>query len=200
MKLAALPGGLESTPKRTNSTCGNPACWNNRAYSKRYAHPRVGHRARRRQGNPALSADQGARQAGGPVRRQVPDHRFRPEQLHQLGHLLDLRAHAVQQPVAAAAPERRLAVRRAAEDPVHHPGAGADALAGRDLVPGHGRRDLPEHQPDRAGRPARGGDLRRRSHLPHEHHEHDRVPRAEKRRGHRGRDSGATRSTPPSSA
>ena len=33
--------------------------------------------------------------------------------------------------------------------------------AGGDLVSGHGRRDLSEHQPDRAGRPARGGDLRR---------------------------------------
>ncbi len=53
---------------------------------------------------------------------------------------------------------------------VHHPGAGADALAGRDLVSGHRRRHLPEHQPGGAGRPARGGDLRRRSYLPHEHH------------------------------
>ena len=61
---------------------------------------------------------------------------------------------------------------------------------GRDLVPGHRRRHLPEHQPDRAGRPARGGDLRRRPHLPHEHDQHDRVPRAEARRGHRGRDPG----------
>ena len=62
---------------------------------------------------------------------------------------------------------------------VHYSGAGADALARRNLVPGHGRRHLPEHQPGGAVGPARGGDLRRRSHLPHEHHQHDRVPRAE---------------------
>ena len=61
---------------------------------------------------------------------------------------------------------------------------------GRELVPRHGRRDLPEHQPDRAGGPARGGHLRRRSHLPHEHPGDDRVPRAEAGAGdHRG-DSG----------
>ena len=147
----------------------------------------LGVRARRREGNPPLSADQGTRQAGGPVRRQVPDRRFRSEQPHQLGHLLDLRADPVQEPVAAAAPARRLAVRGPAQEPVHHSGAGPDALAGRDLVPGHRRRHLPEHQPDRAGRSARGGDLRRRPHLPHEHPRDDRVPRAEARRGHRGR-------------
>ena len=39
----------------------------------------------------------------------------------------------------------------------------------RNLVPGHGGRHLPEHQPGGAGRSARGGDLRRRPYLPHEH-------------------------------
>src|ERR1022692_2047046 len=40
----------------------------------------------------------------------------------------------------------------------------ADAIyqnINRALVPGHGRRHLPEHQPGGAGRSARGGDLRR---------------------------------------
>ena len=54
--------------------------------------------------------------------------------------------------------------------------------AGRDLVPGNRRRHLPEHQPDRAGRPAPGRHLRRRSHLPHEHRQHDGVPRARRAR------------------
>ena len=84
--------------------------------------------------------------------------------------------------------------------PVRHPRAGPDAFARRDLVPGDGRRDLPEHQPGGAIRPARGGDLRRRPHLPHEHHEHDRIPRAEGRRGHRRRHPGRPGSTPSSSA
>ena len=44
-----------------------------------------------------------------------------------------------------------------------------------DLVSGHGRRHLPEHQSDRAGRAACGGDLRRGSHLSHEHRAHDRI-------------------------
>ena len=95
---------------------------------KTYATTRTGNRAGRRQGNPALSADQGTRQTGRPFRREVPHHRLRAEQLHQLGHLFHLRADAVPQPVAAAAPERGLAVRRPAEEPVHHSGAGADAL------------------------------------------------------------------------
>ncbi len=67
---------------------------------------------------------------------------------------------------------------------------------GRNLVSGHGRRDLSEHQPGGTGRPARGGDLRRRSHLPHEHRQHDRVSRGEARRSHRRRHPDADRSTP----
>ena len=133
-------------------------------------------------------AHQGTGQTGRSVWRQVPDHRFRAEQFHQLGDLLHLCADAVPQPVAAAAPERGLAVRRPAEEPVHDPGAGADALGGRNLVPGHGRRHLSEHQSGGAVRPARGGHLRRRSHLPHEHRQHDRIPRGQARRSHRGRD------------
>ena len=167
---------------------------------KTYADTRTGHRPRRRQGNPAVSADQGTGQTGRAVWRQVPDHRLRAEQLHQLGDLFDLCADAVPQPVAAAAPQRGLAVRRPAEESVRHPGAGADALRRRNLVSGHGRRHLSEHQPGRAGRSARGGHLRRRSHLPHEHRQHDRIPRAEARRSHRRRHPRPARSTPPNSA
>ena len=39
-----------------------------------------------------------------------------------------------------------------------------------------------------------------RPHLPHEHRQHDRVPRAEARRGHRGRHPRRPEATPPSSA
>ena len=152
-----------------------------RIWLKTYATTRAGNRAGRWKGYQAVPADQGTRQTRRPLRREVSHHRLRPEQFHQLGHLFRLRADAVQEPVAAAAPQRRMAVRRPAEDPVHHPGAGPDALRGRNLVPGHGRRHLPEHQPGGAGRSARGGHLRRRPHLPHEHQQHDRVPRAEER-------------------
>ena len=63
--------------------------------------------------------------------------------------------------------------------------------AGRDLVSGHRRRHLPEHQPDRAGGPAHRRHLRRRSHLPHEHPGDDRVPRTEAGGRHRGGDPGS---------
>ncbi len=55
---------------------------------------------------------------------------------------------------------------------------------------GHGGRHLPEPEPDRAVPSRRGGDLRRRSHLPHEHPRDDRVPRAQRSRSHRGGHSG----------
>ena len=173
---------------------------NQRSESGKFAAESVGHRAGGRQRHPALSAHQGTRQAGRALWREIPHHRFRAQQFHQLRHLFDLRADPVPQPVAAAASERRLAVRRPAEEPVHHPRARADALARRDLVSGHGRRHLPEHQPGRTGRPACGGHLRRRSHLPHEHREHDRVPRAEGGGSHRRRHSGGPRTCRASSA
>ena len=72
--------------------------------------------------------------------------------------------------------------------------------AGGDLVSRHGRRHLSEHQPDRAGRSARGGHLRRRSHLPHEHRQHDRVPRAQERRRSRSPRFRSSKRWPPSSA
>src|SRR5437016_9206127 len=56
-----------------------------------YATSSTGHRSCRRQRNPPLSAHQGAGQTGRAFRGEVPYYRFRPEQLHQLGNLLDLR-------------------------------------------------------------------------------------------------------------
>ena len=44
-----------------------------------------------------------AQQTCRPVRGQIPHYRFRAQQPGELGDLLDLRAHAVQEPVAAAA-------------------------------------------------------------------------------------------------
>ena len=82
---------------------------------------------------------------------------------------------------SAAAPARRMGSQRSAAQPLHHSGAGADAFRAGGLVSRHRRRDLPEHQSDRAGRPARGGHFRRRPHLPHEHPRDDGVSRAKAR-------------------
>src|SRR5579872_4152771 len=101
-------------------------------------------RARRGERYPAVSADQRTGQTGRSVRREISNHRFRVEQLYQFGDLFHLRADAVQEPVAAAAPFGGLAVRGAAEEPVRDSGAGADAGPGRDVVPGDRRRDLSE--------------------------------------------------------
>jgi hypothetical protein len=59
--------------------------------------------AGRRKGNAPLSSYQRARQAGGSLRGQIPDSRFRLEQFDQLGNFLDLRADPVQEPILAAA-------------------------------------------------------------------------------------------------
>ena len=165
------------------------------------AYAYVGHRAGRREGNPALPAHQGTGQTGRSVRRQVPHHRLRAEQFHQLRDLLDLRADAVPQPVAAAAPERRLAVRRAAEDR-----SSSFRCRRRCARPGEtwyqGTADaiyqninlVEQADPDVVA------IFGARPHLPHEHHQHDRVPRAEERRGHGGRHPGGQAAWPPSSA
>ena len=169
-------------PKRPASTR-----WpRDRGDPQRHETSRARHRSRRREGHSPLSPHQGARQAGRSVRGQVPHRRLRPQQLHQLGPLLDLRPHPVQEPVAAPAPLRRLAVRRGPEGSLHHPRTRADAVRRRDVVSGDGGRHLPEREPDRAVRPPPGGDLRGRSHLPDEHRQHDRVPRAEAGGDHRG--------------
>src|SRR6266851_7038158 len=93
-----------------------------------YATSSTGHRSCRRQRNPPLSTHQGTGQTRRAFRREVPNYRFRSEQLHQLGNLLDIRADPVQEPVAIAALERGMAVRQPAEEPVHHSRAGPDEL------------------------------------------------------------------------
>src|SRR5579883_2981612 len=146
--------GTHYSPPRRRDAEENPCqarkLWNNRASPvlverdlvdsslKAYAHPGTGNRSGRREGHAAISAHEGKGQTGRTVRGQVSHHRLRSEQFHQFGNLLGLRADAVPQPVAAAAPERGLAVRGTAEDAVRHSGAGADAVAGRDVVSGDG--------------------------------------------------------------
>ena len=117
------------------------------------ARRRPRHRPRRRRRRAALPADEGARQAGRLLRRAVPHHRFHAQQLHQLRAAPDLHRHAVQ--VALAQPphphglERRVrGARRVHRDP-----AAAEARR-RALVPGHGRRGLPEPLLDHAREPA----------------------------------------------
>ena len=98
-------------------------------------------------------ADEGPRQAGRLLRRPVPHHRLHAQQLHQLRAAPHLHRHAVQ--VAVAQPphphglERRLGGARR----VHRDPAAAEARR-RALVPGHGRRGLPEPLLDHAREPA----------------------------------------------
>src|SRR5215472_15497814 len=66
-------------------------------------------------------------------------------QFRQFRNQLDLRAHPVPQPVAAPASERGMAVRRTAEEPLHHQRAGTGAYGERNLVSGNCRRHLSEH-------------------------------------------------------
>ena len=61
------------------------------------------HRFGGRKGRAAVAAHAGAQQARRSVRGQIPHHRFRAQQPGELGDLLDLRADAVQEPVAVAA-------------------------------------------------------------------------------------------------
>ena len=58
---------------------------------------------------------------------------------------------------------------------LHHRGAAADAPR-PGLVPGHGRRGLPEHPPDREHAARHRGGVRRRPHLPHGRAADDRLP------------------------
>src|SRR5581483_6699048 len=91
---------------------------------------------------------------------------------------------------AVTTSQRGVAIRRTVEIAVRDPGAGANAIAGRDVVSGDGRRDLSEHQPGGTVGSAPGGDLRRRSYLSHERDEYDRIPCAEERGSHGGGDPG----------
>ena len=124
------------------------------------------------------AADPGSRQAGGAVRRQLPPGRLRAVQPRQRRLPADRGAHAVQEPLAGPPPVDHLAAVAAARQ---LRGARARPDAPRPaLVPGLGRRHLPEPQP--AARRAAGHRrrLRRRSHLPH-------GPRADGAPAHRVR-------------
>src|SRR5713226_5184046 len=109
------PGDQDITP-RPHAVPGATPCVNPNSTDTIScdAIARAGPRAGRREGYPPLSPYQGARQTRGPVRGQIPHRGFRAQQLHQLGHLFHLRAHPVPQPIALAALERGLAIRRPA--------------------------------------------------------------------------------------
>ena len=146
------------------------------------------HRARRRRRRAALSADEGARQAGRLLRRPVPHHRLRAQQLHQLRAAPHLHRHAVQ--VALAQPphphglEHRVGgARRVRRDP-----AAAEARQ-RALVSGHGRRRLPEPLFDHAREPAAPDRAVGRSRLQDGLRAHAALPPGARRRGRRWRRS-----------
>ena len=134
------------------------------------------HRARhgRRKRLPALSAHARSRQAGGALRRPLPDHRLRPVEPGELGDPVGLRADPVQVAVAGRARAADLGRARLLRL-LRHRGAGADAH-GRILVPRHRRLGLPEPPPHRGVPRRRGAGLRRRPHLQDEHPADDRLP------------------------
>ena len=121
---------------------------------------------RRRRGRAPVDPVAGARQAGRPVRRQVPDHRLHAVELRQLGHRRRRRPDPVQ-PALAQRPHRpRPAVgprpqprRRQAAPAVHRP------RPRRRVVPRHGRRGAAQPQRHRARRRGHGRRPRRRPHL-----------------------------------
>ena len=86
-----------------------------------------------------------------------------------------------------------MAVRQPAQIAVPDSRPGPDALRGRNLVPGNRRCHLPEHQPGGTVRSGSGGDFRRRSCLPHEHHQHDRISHRQGGRSDGGGHSRAAR-------
>ena len=109
-------------------------------------------------------ADQGSRQAGRLLRRALPHHRLRAEQLHQLRAAPDLHRHAVQVAVAQPAHPHGLEHRVGGARRVHRDSAAAEARR-RALVSGHGRRGLPEPLLDHAREPALPDRAVRRSRL-----------------------------------
>ena len=107
---------------------------------------------------------QGPRQAGRLLRRAVPHHRLRAEQLHQLRPAAHLHRHPVQVAVAQPAHPHGLEHRLGGARRVRRDPAAAEARQ-RALVPGHGRRRLPEPLLDHAREPAAPDRALRRSRL-----------------------------------
>ena len=105
----------------------------------------------------------GPRQARGAVRRALPHHRHRPVELRQLGPAPHQGPHAVQERVARGAHRARVAPVADAR-PLHrdHPRAAAH---GQELVPGLGRRRLPDQHVITDEKPGSRLHLRRRPRL-----------------------------------
>ena len=132
-----------------------------------------------------------------PVRRLLPPDRLRPVQLRQRPVPQDRRAHAVQEPQPRPPHQPDVAVLDAARR-LRGAGAGPDA-ARAVLVPGLGRRDLPEPQPDPRRGPRPRVRVRRRPHLPDGSAPDGRPPPRGRRRRDGGGDPGA-RSTRPATS
>ena len=156
-------------------------------------------RARRRRRRAALSANQRSGQAGRLLRRPLPDHRLRAQQLHQLRAAPDLHRHAVQ--VALAQPPRPhgLEHRLGGARRVHRDPAAAEARR-RALVPGHGRRRLPEPLLDHAREPAARHHPVGRPRLQDGLRADAPLPPGAERRGDARRDRSAGRRRPAASA
>ena len=120
-----------------------------------------------RRGQAPAAAHERPGQAGGAVRRHVPHHRLLPLELRQRQVPQDRRAHAVQEPQPRPPHQPDVALLDAARR-LRDAGAGPDA-ARPAVVPGLGRRDLPEPQPDLRRAPRHRVRVRRRPHLPHGH-------------------------------
>ncbi len=114
-------------------------------------------------------------QAGGPLRRDLQDHRLHPVQLYQFRPPEDPRADAVQgrQPEPAHQPGLEFPHPRARRVHRGDPAAAADR---RHVVPGDRGRHLPERLHDREGGAPRHADPGGRPHLQDELRPDDRLP------------------------
>ena len=121
-------------------------------------------RAGRRRGQASDAADRGSGQAGGALRRALPDGRLRAVQPGQCRLPQDRRADPVQVALARPAHHQDLADVQPARQ-LRHPGTGP-AAARAVLVRRLGRRDPPELQPDQRRAAGLRHRLRRRPHLP----------------------------------
>ena len=108
--------------------------------------PRHGLRPCRRPRLAPQGADRQAGQAGGILRRQEPDHRFRAVECHQLRHSPDRRRHPVQGAQPDPAPAARLELLPpGAQRELRHPARLATHL-GDPVVSRHRRCGDPEHR------------------------------------------------------
>ena len=135
------------------------------ATSKRKPYERhAGSLASWRRGRAALSADSRPRQACRHFRRNLSHHRRHSFQLRQLRPAAGLHPHPIQGAVAEPARPRRLEHHGQRDGRVHRSAAAHEA-GERPVVPGHGRRGVPEHLFDRLGAAQACAHPVRRSHL-----------------------------------